>query len=269
MLPRASGLNRNTLRKKIKDLDVRWFARRRFAEAGDLVTASLSVSRFGDRMNAIGRSLIGRVAAASLAVLAILAGAATYGWLAGLVPATFGTTGWITGLLVADLVIATALVVMLAVRLTQLWLDRRRGAAGSRLHMRLVLVCSIFTITPTLIVSIILSLLVVNLTDFVVKPAQASYEAARAIGEPVRRARENEILRDISAISGPLQEQGVDALRDKEATKKLLEHLIEERPAIIEADVVDADKGLLARAVAPDASRSPIRYRPHSTCGNR
>jgi len=204
-------------------------------------------------MNAIGRSLIGRVAAASLAVLAFLAGAATYAWLANLVPASFGTPGWITGLLVADLVIATALVAVLAVRLTQLWLDRRRGAAGSRLHMRLVLVCSIFTITPTLILAIILSLLVVNLTDFVVKPAQASYEAARAIGEPVRRARENEILRDISAISGPLQEQGMDALRDKDVTAKLLERLLEDRPALIEADIVDADKGLLARAVAPDA----------------
>jgi two-component system nitrogen regulation sensor histidine kinase NtrY len=217
------------------------------------VTASLSVSRFGDRMNAIGRRLTGRVAAASLAVLAILAGAATYAWLANLVPASFGTPGWITGLLVADLIIAIALVVVLAVRLTQLWLDRRRGAAGSRLHMRLVLVCSVFTITPTLILAIILSLLVLNLTDFVVKPAQASYEAARAIGEPVRRARENEILRDISAISAPLQEQGMDALRDKQATTKLLERLVEEHPAIIEADVVDADKGLLARAAAADA----------------
>ncbi len=147
--------------------------------------------------------------------------------------------------------IAAALVVVLAVRLTQLWLDRQRGAAGSRLHMRLVLVCSIFTITPTLIVGIILSLLVVNLIDFVVKPAQASYEAARAIGEPVRRARENEILRDIAAISAPLQERGMDALRDNEATSKLLQQLIEDRPAIIEADIIDADKGLLARAVAP------------------
>jgi two-component system nitrogen regulation sensor histidine kinase NtrY len=217
------------------------------------VAASLRVSRFGNTMNAIGRSLAGRVAAMSLAVLAIVAGAATYAWLAGLVPAAFVTTGWMTGLLVADLVIATALVVVLAVRLTQLWLDRRRGAAGSRLHMRLVLVCSIFTITPTLIVSIILSMLLINLTDFVVKPAQASYEAARAIGEPVRRARENEILRDISAISAPLQEQGIDALRDKEASTKLLARLIEDHPALIEADVVHADNGLVARAVAIDA----------------
>src|SRR4029077_6253495 len=129
-----------------------------------------------------------------------------------------------------------ALVALLAVRLTQLWLDRRRGAAGSRLPMRLVLVCSLFTITPTLIVTIILSLLVINLTDFVVKPAKASYEAARAIGEPVRRAREEEILRDIGAISSALRGWGIAAVRDERATPGLLERLIDGRP-IIEAIV--------------------------------
>ena len=202
---------------------------------------------------AVARRLGGRTAAVSLAVLAMFAGAATYAWLAGFVPTALNTRGWITGLLVADLVIAVALVALLAVRLTQLWLDRRRGAAGSRLHMRLVLVCSLFTITPTLIVTIILSLLVINLTDFVVKPAQASYEAARAIGEPVRRAREEEILRDIGAVSSPLQALGIDAVRDKEATTSLLERLIDGRP-MTEAIVIDADKngGVLERAVAPN-----------------
>jgi two-component system nitrogen regulation sensor histidine kinase NtrY len=213
----------------------------------------------GDATAAMARRLGGRAAAVSLAVLAIMAGAATYAWLAGFVPTALNTRGWITGLLVADLVIAVALVALLAVRLTQLWLDRRRGAAGSRLHMRLVLVCSLFTITPTLIVAIILSLLVINLTDFVVKPAQASYEAARAIGEPVRRAREEEILRDIGAISSSLQAIGIDAVRDKEATNNLLERLIDGRP-IIEAIVIDADKGVLERAVAPNAEglKEPI-----------
>lgn len=216
------------------------------------MTTALGVSRFGERLSTIGRVLSGRVAAISLAALAIAAGAATYAWLTGFAPATFSTTGWMTGLLVADLVVATTLVAFLAVRLTQLWLDRRRGAAGSRLHMRLVLICSLFTITPTLIVTIILSLLVINLTDFVVKPSQTAFEAARAIGEPVRRAREEEILRDIAAISGPLQSLGIDALHDRDATSKLLAQLIEGR-AIIEADVIDADKGLIARATARDA----------------
>jgi two-component system nitrogen regulation sensor histidine kinase NtrY len=213
----------------------------------------------GDAMSAVRRGLSGRTAAVSLAVLAILAGAATYAWLAGFAPTSFNTRGWITGLLVADLVIAVALVALLAVRLTQLWLDRRRGAAGSRLHMRLVLVCSVFTITPTLIVAIIFSLLVINLTDFVVKPAKASYEAARTIGEPVRRAREEEILRDIGGISGPLQGLGIDGIRDAQATNQLLERLVEGRP-MIEAIVVDADKGVIARAIAPDAEglKNPV-----------
>ncbi|WP_428682384.1 ATP-binding protein [Reyranella sp.] len=204
-------------------------------------------------MSAVLRSLSGRVAAVSLAILAMAAGGATYAWLAGFVPESFGTRGWMTGLLVADLIIAIALVSVVAVRLTQLWLDRRRGAAGSRLHMRLVLVCSIFTITPTVIVTIILSMLVISFTDFVVKPSQASYEAARAIGEPVRRAREQEILNDIEAISAPLQNAGVDGVRDPAATKAMLERLIEGRP-IIEATVLDADKGVIAQAKAPDAT---------------
>ena len=223
------------------------------------MTAALGVPRLGDTIAVVARRLGGRAAAVSLAVLAMLAGAATYAWLAGFVPTALSTRGWITGLLVADLVIAVALVALLAVRLTQLWLDRRRGAAGSRLHMRLVLVCSLFTITPTLIVTIILSLLVTNLTDFVVKPAQASYEAARAIGEPVRRAREEEILRDIGAISSSLQAIGIDAVRDKNVTANLLERLIDGRP-IIEAIVIDADKGVLERAVAPNAEglKDPI-----------
>ena len=203
-------------------------------------------------MDAVRRGLSGRVAPVSLAVLAMLAGAATYAWLAGFAPGSFNTRGWITGLLVADLVIAVALVALMAVRLTQLWLDRQRGAAGSRLHMRLVLVCSAFTITPTLIVAIILSLLVINLTDFVVKPAKASYEAARTIGEPVRRAREDEILRDIAAIASPLQNLGIDSVRDAQATSQLLERLIEGRP-MIEAIVIDADKGIVARAITPEA----------------
>ena len=189
----------------------------------------------------------------------MLAGAATYAWLAGFAPISFNTRGWITGLLVADLVIAVALVALMTVRLTQLWLDRRRGAAGSRLHMRLVLVCSVFTITPTLIVAIIMSFVVLNLTDFVVKPAQASYEAARAIGEPVRQAREEEIIRDIGAIAGPLQGVGIDGVREVDPTNKLLERLIEGRP-MIEAVVIDADKGVIARAIAPEmvGTKDPV-----------
>ena len=216
-------------------------------------TAALGGSRWSNLFNTVGRGLGGRFAAVSLALLAGLAVAVTYAWFTGLTPASFATQGWMTTLLVADLVIAVALVAVLTVRLTQLWLDRRRGAAGSRLHMRLVLACSLFTIVPTLIVAVILSLLVVNLTDFVVRPSQKSFEAARAIGEPVRRAREDEINRDIGAVAAGLQAMGVEAVRDKNAVAPMLTQLIEGRP-LIEAAIIDGDHGLLARAEAPGST---------------
>ena len=49
------------------------------------MTAALGVSRLGDATAAVARRLGGRAAAISLAVLAMLAGAATYAWLAGFV----------------------------------------------------------------------------------------------------------------------------------------------------------------------------------------
>ena len=50
------------------------------------MTAALGGSRLGDAMSAVRRGLGGRTAALSLAVLAIMAGAATYAWLAARYP---------------------------------------------------------------------------------------------------------------------------------------------------------------------------------------
>jgi len=103
----------------------------------------------------------------------------------------------------------------------------------------------------TLIVAIIFSLLVINLTDFVVKPAKASYEggahdrrtgAARARGGNPARHR-----RDFRSLAG----LGIDGIRDAQATTQLIDRLIEGRP-MVEVAVVDADKGVIARAIAPD-----------------
>ena len=214
------------------------------------MATALRASRIGDFLGLLGRGLTGRGSAVALAVLAIGAGAATYAWFTGLVPVAFGTRGWMTALLVADLVIAIGLLSVMAVRVTQLWVDRRRGAAGSRLHMRLVVVCSLFAILPTMTVAIILSLVFISLTDFIVQPSRASYEKARAIGEPVRRAREQEIWAHIGAVAAPLQDLGLEQLRNPEAIAQLLARLIEGRP-IAEAAVIDADKGIVARAGAP------------------
>jgi len=210
---------------------------------------AVEVRRSGDLLSAAGRLLTGRGSALALAILAISAGVLTYAWFGGILPRAFNTRAWLTVLLVADLLLVAALLVVLTVRIVQLVLERRRGAAGSRLHVRLVLVCGLFATVPTLMVAIIFSLLALNLSDYVVKPSQAAFESARAIGEPVRRAREREILNDIGQIAVALQGLGIEAVRDSEATSRLLGQLMEGRP-VLEVVVVDADRGVVARATA-------------------
>ncbi len=113
-------------------------------------------------------------------------------------------------------------------------------------------------------------MLVINLTDFVVKPSQASYEAARAIGEPVRRAREQEILSDIEAdlrrpcrprASTPCAIQAGDQ-GDAGAPDR--------RPADHRGHVLDADKGVIAQRRGARCRRAwRIRSRPRSSSGRR
>jgi two-component system nitrogen regulation sensor histidine kinase NtrY len=57
-------------------------------------------------------------------------------------------------LLNLDLVLLLCLGALVARRLVILWVARRRGAAGSRLHVRLVVLFSLVAVTPTIIVAV-------------------------------------------------------------------------------------------------------------------
>ena len=47
---------------------------------------------------------------------------------------------------------------MLAGRLTRVWVERRRGSAGSRLHVRLVMMLSVVSVTPTIVLAVMATL---------------------------------------------------------------------------------------------------------------
>lgn len=58
------------------------------------------------------------------------------------------------GLVLANLVVLLLLGAVLAGRLTRVWMERRRGLAGSRLHVRLVMLFSGVAVTPTIVVAV-------------------------------------------------------------------------------------------------------------------
>src|SRR5205807_6349389 len=94
-----------------------------------------------------------RKIAIALAVAALAAGIATYLALTGAPP--FGTRpGTVLGLLYLDLVLLLALASLVAKRLVEVWAERRRGLAGSRLQVRLVGLFGLIAVLPTIIVAV-------------------------------------------------------------------------------------------------------------------
>ena len=89
----------------------------------------------------------------ALAVAALACGIATYLALTGAPP--FGPhPRTVLSLLNLDLVLLLALCALVARRLVQVWLERRRGLAGSRLQIRLVGLFSLIAVLPTIIVAV-------------------------------------------------------------------------------------------------------------------
>lgn len=96
-----------------------------------------------------------------LGLAAVLAGIATYLAISDFAP--FETSPrLVLGFLLLDLVLLLALATLVAWRLVALWMARRSGTAGSRLHVRLVILFGLVAITPTIIMAVY-STLTINL----------------------------------------------------------------------------------------------------------
>ena len=100
--------------------------------------------------------LTGRAATLLIAVLALTLGIATFFAFAS----NLLSPDQIVGLVLANLISLLLLAAVLAGNLTRMWVQRRRGAAGARLHVRLVLLFSGVALTPTIVVAVL------SLVDF-------------------------------------------------------------------------------------------------------
>ena len=101
----------------------------------------------------LGDLLLGKAATLVLTGIALAVGLATFILLArGATPFSLQpNTG--VGLVLANLCVLLLLGAVLAGRLTRVWVDRRRGSAASRLHVRLVMLFSGIAVAPTIVVA--------------------------------------------------------------------------------------------------------------------
>jgi len=98
----------------------------------------------------VGRA--GRWVTLGIAVAALAVGVFTFAAVTG-TGALVLPPGAILWLINVNLALLLILAAVLAVRVVRVWAERRRGSAGSRLHVRLVLLFGLVAVTPTIIVT--------------------------------------------------------------------------------------------------------------------
>jgi two-component system nitrogen regulation sensor histidine kinase NtrY len=110
------------------------------------------VSRARSVLGRIANILLGKTVTLVLAALAFAVGLATFFFLARGAPFVL-RPGVGVGLVLANLSAVLLLVAVLAGRLTRVWVERRRGSAGARLHVRLVLLFGGVAVAPAILVA--------------------------------------------------------------------------------------------------------------------
>ncbi|HLG85729.1 MAG TPA: PAS domain-containing sensor histidine kinase [Alphaproteobacteria bacterium] len=95
---------------------------------------------------------LGNKVAVALIVMAVMAGAATYAALTADAP--FGDPHTIILLLTFDLILFLMLGLIVARRIVALWVKRRQGTAGARLHVKFVTWFSIVAVVPAILVAL-------------------------------------------------------------------------------------------------------------------
>ena len=118
-----------------------------------VASASSPPRRRGPRLRVMADLLLGKMVTLLLASFALLLGIGTFVVLAGGAPLGV-RPNVVYGLVLSNLVVLLLLGSVLAGRLTRVWVERRRGSAGSRLHVRLVLLFSVVAVTPAIVVAV-------------------------------------------------------------------------------------------------------------------
>jgi two-component system nitrogen regulation sensor histidine kinase NtrY len=153
--------------------------------------------------------LLGRGVTLALAVGALLLGIGTFMLLSGGSP--FGPTrpGQVVAMVLINALFLLLLLVSLIARLVRVWAERRSGSAGSRLHVRLVMLFSVVAVVPALLVAVFAAVFF-NLgiqawfSDRVRSTLEASLVASRAYLDEHR----NTIRGDALAMAADLNRAG-------------------------------------------------------------
>lgn len=190
---------------------------------------------------------LGRKMAIALAVLAVLAGTATYLTLTGSSPLTASTNSLLL-LLNIDLVLLLSLGGIVARRLVQIWAERRRGSAGSRLHVRLVVLFSALAATPAIIVAVFSALFFnIGVESWFDQRVRTAVRESLEVAEAYVQEHQNVIRGEVLAMANDINRIGVTLLDNPQRLNNLVETQALLR-SLTEAVIFDESGRVIARS---------------------
>jgi two-component system nitrogen regulation sensor histidine kinase NtrY len=148
---------------------------------------------------------VGRKLAVALAVAALLSGAATYAVMTGWAP-TDPNSNAVMVLLNLDLVLLLILGAVVARQIAALWLRRRSGGAGSRLHLRFVALFSAVAVTPAILVAVFSALFFdAGVQAWFGERVRTALAESQAVAQAYLKEHQQVIAGEVLAVAADLQ----------------------------------------------------------------
>lgn len=190
---------------------------------------------------------LGRKATIALAIAALLSGIATYAAMTGAPP--FGPSPQTVLLLLnLNLVLLLLLGAVVAFRLVQIWTERRRGLAGSGLHIRLVGLFSAVAVTPTIVVAVFSYLFFsFGIQSWFSERVRTALGESLAVAESYLREHQNTIRADVAAMANDLNHEATFLLLNPQRLAQVVQTQATLRN-LSEAVVFDGTGRVLARS---------------------
>ncbi len=148
-----------------------------------------------------------------------------------------------------DLTLMLLLAVIIAKRLVELWVERRRGLAGSKLHVQIVGLFSVITIIPAILVAGFAAIFInIGVQSWFGEPVRAALSEAEEVVDSYLKEHKKTIRHDATDIVRELAPQMVALMADPQTFSRILTDIAYYR-RLSEVVVLNGNKQVVARSL--------------------
>lgn len=156
----------------------------------------------------------------AIIIAAIISGVATYAVMTRTPEAT-GTVFWLINL---DLVLFLILVAIVAGRVARLWAERKRGMAGSQLHVRLVFVFGLLAATPAILMTLFsAAFFYFGVQAWFSDRVSTAVQESLVVAEAYLNEHQQVMRADVLAMANDLDREAVFLVENPEAMSRFIQ----------------------------------------------